>query len=177
MDDVTRRITDLSPEAKRVLLAQLLRKKIDGSKDWSPLSQGQRALWFLYRLAPESAAYNLLYAARVRSPIDIPTLQRAVQALIQHYPILTTTYAMDGKEPIQRFHKNQALQVEIVDASTWSLEYLRNQLEEEGNRPFNLEQGPILRLKLYRRFRSERLSEASRESGVAACLSIIAYRP
>src|SRR5690242_1458982 len=112
MNDATRRIADLSPEAKRALLAQLLRKKIDGSKDWSPLSQGQRALWFLYRLAPESTAYNLLYAARIRSPIDISALQRAVQALVQRYPILTTTYTMEGKEPIQRFHKNQTLPVE-----------------------------------------------------------------
>src|SRR5437870_3020854 len=120
MDDVTRRIADLSPEAKRVLLAQLLRKKIDGSKEWSPLSQGQRALWFLYRLAPESAAYNLLYAARIRSPLDLPALQRAVQALVQRYPILTTTYVMDGKEPIQRFHKDRTVPLEIIDASTWS---------------------------------------------------------
>ncbi|HZU03680.1 MAG TPA: amino acid adenylation domain-containing protein [Ktedonobacteraceae bacterium] len=151
MDDVTRRITDLSPEAKRLLLAQLLRKKIDGSKDWSPLSQGQRALWFLYHLAPESAAYNLLYAARISSPIDIPTLQRAVQALIRRYPILTATYTMNGKEPIQRFSKGQTLPVEIIDASSWSENYLRQQIEEEGNRPFHLEQGPILRLKLFQR--------------------------
>ncbi len=150
MDDVTRRIADLSPEAKRVLLAQLLRKKIDGSKDWSPLSQGQRALWFLYRLAPESAAYNLLYAARIRSPVEIPALQRAVQALMQRYPILTAIYTMNGKEPIQQFSKGQPLPVEIIDASSWSEDYLRRQIEEEGNRPFNLEQGPILRLKLFR---------------------------
>ena len=32
----------------------------------SPLSQGQQALWFLYKLAPESTAYNLCDAVRVR---------------------------------------------------------------------------------------------------------------
>ena len=34
------------------------------------LSYGQRALWFLYQLAPESAAYNMLYIARLRNDVD-----------------------------------------------------------------------------------------------------------
>jgi amino acid adenylation domain-containing protein len=145
----------LSPQEKRALLAQLLRKKIDTSQEAFPLSQGQQALWFLYRLAPESAAYNLLYAARLHFAVDIPALQQAAQMLLQRYPILTATYSMEGNEPIQRFHKSQSLPVEIVDASTWSLEYTRDQLDQEGNRPFNLEQGPLLRLKLYVRSRQE----------------------
>ena len=82
MSNTHKKIADLSREEKRALLAELLRKKAKESResresrDWSPLSHGQRALWFLYRLAPESPAYNLLYAAHVRSPLDIPSLSR-----------------------------------------------------------------------------------------------------
>ncbi|RMF32519.1 MAG: non-ribosomal peptide synthetase, partial [Chloroflexi bacterium] len=36
-----------------------------------PLSDGQRALWFLQQVAPESAAYNLVHAARVPTPLDV----------------------------------------------------------------------------------------------------------
>ncbi|QBD78790.1 amino acid adenylation domain-containing protein [Ktedonosporobacter rubrisoli] len=154
MNDASKRIASLSPEEKRALLAQLLREKAQEAKepqDRSALSHDQKALWFLYRLAPESAAYNLLYAARVRSTLDVAALGRAVQALIHRYPILTATYGMQENEPIQRFHPEQAVNVELIEAAGWSEEYLRQQLEEEGNRPFNLEQGPILRVKLFAR--------------------------
>src|SRR5947209_4737662 len=169
MSDTHKKVSDLSREEKRTLLAELLRKKAKEAKgaggasggeatnghtstatDWSPLSHGQRALWFLYRLAPESPAYNLLYAAHVRSPLDIPSLQRAVQALLERHPLLTATYTMRDGEPVQRFHPDHQLRVEVIDASSWSREQLNQQLLEEGDRPFDLERGPVLRIKVFR---------------------------
>ncbi len=155
MTDAFKNIANLSPEEKRALLAQLLRKKADEGKNWSPLSHGQRALWFLYCLAPESAAYNLLYAAYVRPMLDVATLQRAVQALVERYPILTATYSMEKGEPIQRFHKSLAVPVEEIDSSAWNKSYLEEQLLKEGNRPFDLQQGPVLRIKLFKRTAQE----------------------
>ena len=58
---------------------------------------------------------------------------------------------MRNGEPVQRFDSQQKAPLEIIDASTWSGEQLDKQLQEEGDRPFDLEQGPILRIKLYRR--------------------------
>jgi amino acid adenylation domain-containing protein len=145
--DTSRKPGTLSAQEKRELLAKLLREKI--SEESSALSHGQRALWFLYRLAPESAAYNLLYTARLHFQVDVAALQRSVQALVRRYPILTATYAMNGKEPVQRLHKDREVQVETIDASSWSPDALLQRLNEEGNRPFDLGQGPLLRVKLY----------------------------
>lgn len=162
MKDASKRLSELSAQEKRALLARLLRQKIDESRESFPLSHGQRALWFLYRLAPESSAYNLLYAARLHFAVDVPALQRSLQALLQRYPILTAIYAMDGKEPVQRLHSDQMLQgnqsgglIEVIDASAWSSDHLRAAIEAEGNRPFNLEQGPLLRVKVYIRSAQE----------------------
>lgn len=161
MSDTFKSIADLSPEEKRAYLAQLLRKKAKEGQatalqstaltDWSSLSHGQRALWFLYKLAPESPAYNLIYTAHIRSPLDTPALQRALQALIQHNPILTATYKLHNDAPMQHFHPQQKIQLEIIDASNWRWEYLQQCLQEEGDCPFNLEQGPLLRTKLFMR--------------------------
>src|SRR3989440_11465423 len=169
MSDTHKKVSDLSREEKRTLLAELLRKKAKEAKGaggasggeatnghtstttgWSPLSHGQRALWFLYRLASESPAYNLLYAAHVRSPLDIPSLQRAVQTLLERHPLLTATYTMRDGEPVQRFHPDHQLRVEVIDASSWSREQLNQQLLEEGDRSFDLERGPVLRIKVFR---------------------------
>ena len=166
MSDTHKKVSDLSREEKRALLAELLRKKAKEAKgagggeatnghtstatDWSPLSHGQRALWFLYRLAPESPAYNLLYAAHVRSTLDIPALQRAVQALLERHPLLTATYTMRDGGPVQRFHPDHKLHMEVIDVSSWSREQLNQRLLEEGDRPFDLERGPVLRIKVFR---------------------------
>src|SRR5947207_7005930 len=168
MSDTHKKVSDLSREEKRKLLTELLRKKAKEAKGaggasggeatnghtstttgWSPLSHGQRALWFLYRLASESPAYNLLYAAHVRSPLDIPSLQRAVQALLVRHPLLTASYTMRDGEPAQRFHPDHKLHVEVIDASSWSREQLNQQLLEEGDRPVDLERGPVLRFKVF----------------------------
>jgi amino acid adenylation domain-containing protein len=157
MSDTFKGIANLSSEEKRAYLADLLRKKAAKGGDttpppvslWSPLSIGQRALWFLHRLSPESAAYNLMYAARVRSSLDIPVLRNALQTLMQRHPVLSATYAMQNGEPAQRFHTTKPVHFEVVDASGWSEEQLLHKIEEEGDRPFDLERGPVFRTTLY----------------------------
>jgi amino acid adenylation domain-containing protein len=158
MSDTAKSIAGLSPEEKRAYLAQLLRKKTgEASEQQNPipalssLSHGQRALWFLHQLAPQSPAYNLLYAARIRTPLDILALQRSFRALLQRHPILTATYTMHNGEPVQAFHPQQATLLELVDASAWSWEQLNQRLQEQADRPFDLERGPILRIILFSR--------------------------
>jgi amino acid adenylation domain-containing protein len=157
MSDTFKGIANLSAEEKRAYLAELLRKKAarggatapPAVTEWLPLSLGQRALWFLHRLAPESAAYNLMYAAHVRSSLDVPILRQALQKLVQRHPILSATYALQRGEPAQQLHAAQPVQFEVVDASNWSEERLLQRIEEEGDRPFDLEHGPTLRSTLY----------------------------
>jgi hypothetical protein len=58
MSIISQQNANLSLEEKRALLAQLLREKANESKSLFPLSPGQQALWFFYKLAPHSWAYN-----------------------------------------------------------------------------------------------------------------------
>jgi amino acid adenylation domain-containing protein len=157
MSDTFKGIANLSADEKRAYLAELLRKKAaKGGEaapspvaEWLPLSLGQRALWFLHRLAPESAAYNLMYAAHVRSSLDVPILRLALQKLVQRHPILSSTYALQHGEPAQCFHPTRPVRFEVVDASNWSEEQLLQRIEEEGDRPLDLDHGPVLCSTLY----------------------------
>src|ERR1044071_5760918 len=85
-----------------------------------PLSYGQRALWFLHLLAPESAAYNLFFAMRVLSTPNVPALRGAFQMLIDRHPSLRTTYTTRGGKPVQQVHELRESHFEIIDASSWS---------------------------------------------------------
>ena len=69
-----------------------------------PLSYGQKALWFLQRTAPESAAYHVTAAVRVRGALDAAALRRAFQALADRHPALRTTFPWRDGEPVQRVH-------------------------------------------------------------------------
>ncbi len=56
-----------------------------------PLSRAQLSLWFLHALAPESPAYNVPNAVRVRGDLDAAALLGALQTLVDRHPVLRTT--------------------------------------------------------------------------------------
>jgi hypothetical protein len=118
-----------------------------------PLSYGQRALWFVQRLAPEATAYNVSLPVRVRGlhDSDVPALIAAWQALADRHPVLRTTYPAAGGNPVGRVHDRMPVEVSLVDASSWSAEELDRRLGEEAHRPFRLDEGPVVRLRLFRR--------------------------
>jgi len=118
------------------------------------LSAGERSLWFLHRLAPESGAYNLAAAARARSLV-LPALRRAVEALVERHPILRTTFEPFDDEPRRRIHRRSDGALLELDAAGWSAGAVRERLHAEADRPYDLERGPLFRLVVFRRPPSE----------------------
>ncbi|MGK7873458.1 MAG: condensation domain-containing protein, partial [Xenococcaceae cyanobacterium] len=114
-----------------------------------PLSQNQRGLWFLHQLAPESAAYNLALPLRICSPIDIPALQGALQTLIARHPALRTRFTTKEAEPMQEVYAYQELCFEEIDASSWTEDELAQRVVQAYQRPFDLQQGSMLRVSLF----------------------------
>ncbi|HEX9945239.1 MAG TPA: amino acid adenylation domain-containing protein, partial [Thermoanaerobaculia bacterium] len=122
-----------------------------------PLSPGQRALWFLERLAPQAGAYNVVVAARAREGLDADALRRTLAALAsRHEALRTVIWAADG-EPVQRAVTGLEPDMAVEDARAWSEEELRERLEAEAWRPFDLAAGPPLRVRIYERTRGERV--------------------
>jgi amino acid adenylation domain-containing protein/non-ribosomal peptide synthase protein (TIGR01720 family) len=122
-----------------------------------PLSYGQRGLWFLYNLAPESTAYNLARAARVQSGLNVAALKRAFQALVDRHASLRTTFTASQGEPFQRVHERLEISFNQENAQGWSDALLNDRLVEEANRPFDLEHGPLLRISLFTQSEGEHL--------------------
>jgi amino acid adenylation domain-containing protein len=116
-----------------------------------PLSYGQKALWFLQRMAPESAAYHITAAVRVRGTLDAAALRRAFQALVERHPALRTTFHAGSGEPMQRVHAR--LEPELHEEDAWGAaapELAARLAREAYHRPFDLEAGPLLRATLLR---------------------------
>ncbi|HLF24977.1 MAG TPA: amino acid adenylation domain-containing protein [Anaerolineae bacterium] len=120
-----------------------------------PLSYGQRALWFLHQLAPESAAYNIAGAVRIAAALDVPALQRAFQQLVDRHPSLRTTFSLREGEPVQMVRPQAEVFFDIQNASYWTETELHDHLTEAAHRPFDLERGPLLRVHLFARSAQE----------------------
>jgi amino acid adenylation domain-containing protein len=120
-----------------------------------PLSFGQRAIWFLQALAPESAAYNLAGAARIRGALDRRALRRAWELLAARHAALRTTFVAAEGSPVQRVHETLEVGFSEVDASAWSAEQLGESLHLEAYRVFDLASGPLLRLAVFHRSSQE----------------------
>jgi natural product biosynthesis luciferase-like monooxygenase protein/FkbM family methyltransferase len=117
----------------------------------APLSYGQRALWFLHELAPESAAYNIAAAARLHSTLDVAAFEHALQKLVDRHPALRTTFPVEAETPVQRVSDFVSVSFHYEDAASWYETELAGRLREESARPFDLTSGPLLRVSLFKR--------------------------
>ena len=116
-----------------------------------PLSEGQRSLWFLHQLAPESTAYNMAFAAFTPEELDRGILLDVLQTLVTRHPLLRATFHSIAGEPFQCIHDGVAVSFGEEDAAAWSHQTLKSRLEEEAAVHFDLEQGPLLLVKLFRK--------------------------
>src|SRR5262249_105781 len=115
-----------------------------------PLSQGQLALWFIYQVDPLSAAYNLAGAVRVTSALDVESLHNALQSVVERHESLRVTFGSRKGVPYQRVNAGAKVAFAVRDFSGCSKTVLKTEVEEEARRPFDLENGPLLRATVYR---------------------------
>src|SRR6185436_668613 len=120
-----------------------------------PLSFAQQRLWFLDRLEPGSATYNVPEAVRLEGPLDVAVLQRSLDELVRrHEPLRTTFGTTPAGEPVQRIAAAASVPLPVVDLSAPSVpepvREARRLARDEARRPFDLEHGPLLRVLLIR---------------------------
>jgi hypothetical protein len=138
-------------ESKKDRLARLLRERAEQAKVWHPVSNGQRALWFMHQLSPLSAANNEAFAWRVQGAGVNTQDGSYFDQLVERHPILRTTYVAREGVPWAVVHPRIRFPLEWTDAQRWSEADLEQALAQESNRPFDLEKGPLLRLHAFRR--------------------------
>lgn len=113
-------------------------------------SAGQRELWFLDRLTPNSSAYNSPLAFRMRGTLDVDALQRALDEIVRRHEVLRWSFRTVGGRP------------EIAVAPEAHVPLQRAELPGDGpapvlrwaaafrEQPFDLAAGPLLRAALIR---------------------------
>lgn len=116
-----------------------------------PLSYGQRALWFLQRMAPGSSVYHLSIAVVVRGGLDREALKRSFQRLTARHGTLRSSFGEIGSQPTQFVHAELEPSFVVRDCAGQTSEALRIQMAQDLNRPCDVETGPLLRSVVYDR--------------------------
>jgi len=115
-----------------------------------PLTEGQKALWFLHQLAPDSPAYNLVYSGKITPLVDFEVMRDAFASLYERHPMLDVTFHTVNGEPVQRLHRGRTIQFNEHDATEKTDAEIKQMLIEAANKPFDLEKGPVMRLDLFK---------------------------
>ncbi|BCG24566.1 pyoverdine synthetase D [Pseudomonas tohonis] len=112
-----------------------------------PLSYAQERQWFLWQLEPESAAYHIPSALRLKGELDITALEQAFSDLIARHESLRTRFIQDGEQLWQVVDAPQAARIQ---AEALAPEDLESAIAQEARRTFDLRQGPLLRVRVWR---------------------------
>jgi amino acid adenylation domain-containing protein len=119
-----------------------------------PLSFSQQRLWFLDRLDPGSAAYNMQLGVRLRGPLEVAALAAALAGVVARHEALRTSFPAREGRPVQRVRRRLAVPLGVVDLSglgAAAAAAARGPLATAaGRRSFDLARGPLLRACLLR---------------------------
>ncbi|WP_437755425.1 amino acid adenylation domain-containing protein [Sorangium sp. So ce1389] len=127
----------------------------------APLSFAQERFWFLDHLQPGSCAHTIFVAALLEGPLDAAALAQGFDALVRRHESLRTTFPTVDGTPLQVIAEaappgEACLSPfgEIVDLgglparerdAAW-----RRLAHAEARQPFDLSEGPLLRVRLLR---------------------------
>ncbi|HEX2187603.1 MAG TPA: amino acid adenylation domain-containing protein, partial [Longimicrobiaceae bacterium] len=119
-----------------------------------PLSFAQERLWFLDRLRPGSASYNVPAALRLRGALDVPALERALGEIVRRHEALRTVFPERDGAPVQVIVPSGGFALPVEDLSSRGEAEreaeVRRRASEDATQPFDLPAGPLFRLKLLR---------------------------
>ncbi|MFJ2743702.1 amino acid adenylation domain-containing protein [Streptomyces sp. NPDC087440] len=151
-------LTSLTPEQKRALLAERLRR---GSSQQPPARERrfaasfpQQRMWFLDQLNPGGAAYNIPAAVRVHGPLDVDVWRRSLAEIVRRHESLRTTFEETDGEPVQVVHDSGEVELTVRECphlhGPQGEDGIRELARREFARPFDLGTGPLVRMTFLR---------------------------
>ncbi|TCP59045.1 condensation domain-containing protein [Tumebacillus sp. BK434] len=167
MKSLQERLAALSPEQRALFEQQVMRKTLSvrsertaqqiprrGHNRPSPLSFDQERLWRLHQKAPDLPTYNVYGAIRLSGTLHAGAMERAVNEIIRRHEAWRTVFrTVDGevRQIVQQHLQLQMAEVDLTHLPLGEQEAAVQQvIGEEVTRPFDLETGPLLRVKLVR---------------------------
>ncbi|HVG58805.1 MAG TPA: amino acid adenylation domain-containing protein, partial [Hyalangium sp.] len=126
-----------------------------------PLSYAQERFWVLHQLEPLSPAANLAGILQLAGSLNREALEWSFTEVIRRHEVLRTTFPVVKGHPVQVVGPVVPVSIPVIDLSQLSPQEretgLRKYTQEEPRRPYDLTQGPLIRLTLLRLAENEHI--------------------
>jgi amino acid adenylation domain-containing protein/non-ribosomal peptide synthase protein (TIGR01720 family) len=121
-------------------------------KSYYHLSTPQLYIWLDHQLHPQSCSHNELFTLCIEGHIDVPVLQLCLQQIIRRNDAIRAVFTEKDRQPVQKIVENPVVPATLVDLTGLAEELhsaCRAQLLKcELWRSFDLERGPLIRIRL-----------------------------
>ncbi|MET0396107.1 MAG: amino acid adenylation domain-containing protein, partial [Longimicrobiaceae bacterium] len=109
------------------------------------LSFSQERLWFLEQMRPGQGLYTIPVALRLTGAVDEDALTRALTEIVRRHEALRTVFPVVDGGPVQVVRPTESVRLRAEPAASAAA-----LVREEMLRPFDLEAGPLFRVRLAR---------------------------
>jgi amino acid adenylation domain-containing protein len=127
-------------------------ERVGREQPW-PLSFSQQQLWLIEQITPGSIAYNIPLVLRLRGALNIEMLHASLNEIVRRHEVLRTTFVLAGEQPVQRIVPALTLPLPVIDLrelpETEREDRATQAMRDNAQRPFDLAQGPLLRIALF----------------------------
>ncbi|MBX9918180.1 MAG: hypothetical protein K2Y07_13285, partial [Nitrosomonas sp.] len=161
---IAERFAALAADKQKIFLNALNERGIDFSQlpiirqlnaESIPLSYAQQRHWFLWQLEPQSTAYHLSAALRLSGELDVAALQTSFRILVQRHESLRTVCRVNAHGQAQQVIEAAGdFALQTIDLSDLQLDSRQQRAVQEAEQiittPFDLTQGPLLRVAVIR---------------------------
>jgi acyl carrier protein len=142
-----------SDQDKRALLAKLLKEKVAKAKSYRA-SFGQEWFWFLDRMQSPHFVLHLITAMQLSGKLDVPVLERSVQEIVRRHEVLRASVQTESGLAMMAVATEVSVPLPLTDLRGMSAAQrdaeIERRLTDEGEIPFDIEKGPLVRAQLLR---------------------------
>lgn len=119
-----------------------------------PLSFSQERMWFMHQWQPQSSAYNVSLAVRLKGVLEVGVLEQSFHELERRHETLRTVIDTVEERPLQSINPPTAPELPLRDLTGFPPETreaeAQSLIHEEARPPFDLSRGPLWRTILFR---------------------------
>ncbi|BAY10595.1 non-ribosomal peptide synthetase [Calothrix sp. NIES-2098] len=119
-----------------------------------PVSFGQQRLWFLHQFEPNSSSNNMPVVVRFTGNLNVTVLEESLREVVRRHEVLRTTFPAVNGKPTQVIATDVSLKLPVIDLQQVPEEQRETEAHilatKEAHQPFDLANGPVLRVLLLR---------------------------
>jgi len=118
-----------------------------------PVSKIQHQFWTINRMYPGDPAYNMASSFRLNGYFDSAILAKSINMIIGRHEIFRTTFRERAEDVVQVVHQSMPADISLEDlrfSPDDINETIDERIKEEISAPFNLNDGPLIRGKIFR---------------------------